>query len=240
MPNVKFMNEDRVQELINEIKARLATKITHYTSMPLPAETYVNQIVQYIGATTVDHTQGDFYIGTYDAVEGAAWEKITYNKTEIDNLIQAAGHFELVATLPTTNIKTNVIYLVPKIKSITGYYDGTVNNPVYISTGTTLAPAFDKYEYDADFGIYIFSEEITGTDAETIQGYIDNSTYSEITVNAESRESNNIKTEYINLDGTVNGYEKIGDTAIDLSDYVKFENLIPITSAELAAMWEDT
>ena len=76
----------------------------------------------------------------------------TYSKTEVDSLIGAIQNisFEVVNTLPTTNIKTNVIYLVPK------------------STTAT----------------------------------------------------NNIKDEYINLDGTTAGWELIGDTEIDLSDYV--------------------
>ena len=76
----------------------------------------------------------------------------TYDKTEVDQLIAAVknSRFEVVATLPTTDIKTNVIYLVPK------------------STAQT----------------------------------------------------SNVKDEYINLDGTTSGWEKIGDTEIDLSNYV--------------------
>lgn len=76
----------------------------------------------------------------------------TYTQTEVDTLIGAIStiQFEVVSTLPTTNIQTNVIYLVPK------------------STAQT----------------------------------------------------DNVKDEYINLDGTSAGWEKIGDTEIDLSDYV--------------------
>ena len=76
----------------------------------------------------------------------------TYSKTEVDGIVTAIknSRFEYVATLPTTDIKTNVIYLVPK-------------SPSQIS---------------------------------------------------------NVKDEYINLDGTTAGWEKIGDTEIDLSDYV--------------------
>ena len=36
----------------------------------------------------------------------------TYQKCEVDNLIANFGWFEVVATLPSTNIKTNVIYLL--------------------------------------------------------------------------------------------------------------------------------
>jgi len=35
----------------------------------------------------------------------------TYTKTEVNNLVSNFGGFEVVAELPTTNIKTNVIYL---------------------------------------------------------------------------------------------------------------------------------
>lgn len=76
----------------------------------------------------------------------------TYSKTEVDTLVSAVAGatFESVQTLPTTNIKTNVIYLVPK----------------------------------------------------------------------QTPETSNIKDEYINLDGTTAGWELIGDTGVDLSNYV--------------------
>lgn len=76
----------------------------------------------------------------------------TYSKDEVDTLLAAVknSRFEVVATLPTTDIKTNVIYLVPKSTS----------------------------------------------------------------------QTSNVKDEYINLDGTTSGWEKIGDTEIDLSGYV--------------------
>ena len=81
----------------------------------------------------------------------------TYTKTEVDTIATNIknSRFEVVSTLPTTNIKTNVIYLVPK------------------STAQT----------------------------------------------------NNAKDEYINLDGTTSGWEKIGDTDIDLSGYVTTQAL---------------
>lgn len=81
----------------------------------------------------------------------------TYSKTEVDDIVTAIknSRFEVVATLPTTDIKTNVIYLVPKSPS----------------------------------------------------------------------QTSNVKDEYINLDGTTAGWEKIGDTEIDLSDYVTTQAL---------------
>ena len=81
----------------------------------------------------------------------------TYNKTEIDSIVTSIknSRFEVVASLPTTDIETNVIYLVPK----------------------------------------------------------------------SSVQTSNAKDEYINLDGTTTGWEKIGDTEIDLSDYVDTSDL---------------
>ena len=81
----------------------------------------------------------------------------TYSKTQVDDIVTAVknSRFEVVATLPTTDIKTNVIYLVPKSPS----------------------------------------------------------------------QTSNVKNEYINLDGTTSGWEKIGDTEIDLSDYVTTQAL---------------
>ena len=240
MPNnneVKYLDSAMTQQLITDIKTRLATKVIHYSSMPaVTATTNPNDIVLYTGATTQDYTNGDFYKADVTNLE---WVKMTYNKSEIDAAISAAGHFILVAELPTTNIQTNAIYLVPKTATISAYSDGTANADAYVSTGTAAEPTYDKYEYDSTLGIYIYSEEITSTDAETIKGYIDGGTYTASNITAETRESNNIKAEYINLTGTTAGWEKIGDTRIDLSAYVKFEDLVPITSAELEAMWED-
>lgn len=76
----------------------------------------------------------------------------TYTQAEVDALIAAVknGRFIYVSTLPTTDIDTKAIYLVPKA----------------------------------------------------------------------SPETSNIKDEYINTDGTTAGWEKIGDTQMDLSGYV--------------------
>lgn len=43
----------------------------------------------------------------------------TYNQTEINNLINSFGWFQVVATLPTSDIKTNIIYLLWPISTVT-------------------------------------------------------------------------------------------------------------------------
>lgn len=241
MSTIKYLNNEGTQQLINDIKKRIAK----YSTMPdltdstTKAKFSEGEIAQYVGTTQVVapyYTQGDFYKAD---LTNEAWVKLTYNKEEIDSIVSTLGHFAVVAELPTTDISTSTIYLVPKTSSITGYSDGTTNADIYVETGTATTPTYDKYEYDTTLGIYVFDSEITGNDAETIKGYIDGGTYTSSTVTAESRETRNIKTEYINLDGTTAGWEKIGDTELDTSDFVKYTDLVPITSQELAAMWAD-
>ena len=234
--NSTHISADDFNALV-EVADGLYVPASQASVMPIPDVAYTGKILMYTGATTADYVQGDYYIGTFDPTDGAAWTKLTYNKEEIDELIELAGHFIVVPTLPTTDIKTNAIYLVPKLTAVNGYYNGTANSDVYVSTGDDTTPAYDKYVYDSTAGYYIFAESVTGADAEVIKGYIDDDTYSAVTVNAVSRESQNIKTEYINLDGTTSGWEKIGDTELDLSGYVKYEDLTEITLAEINQMW---
>lgn len=82
----------------------------------------------------------------------------TYTKTEVNNLIAGVSTLtiQVVSALPTTDISTTTIYLVPK----------------QVGTGVS-----------------------------------------------------NIYDEYINLDGTTVGWELIGDTEIDLSNYVQMSSI---------------
>lgn len=94
----------------------------------------------------------DFITNTVNNLVNYYTKTETYTKTEVDNIVSAIenARFEVVSELPTSDIETNVIYLVPKA----------------------------------------------------------------------SAQTNNVKDEYINLDGTTAGWELIGDTEIDLSGYV--------------------
>ena len=99
----------------------------------------------------------NFITKTVDDLVNYYTKSQTYSKTEVDTIVTAIknSRFEVVATLPTSDIKTNVIYLVPKADA----------------------------------------------------------------------ESGDIKDEYINLDGTTAGWEKIGSTEVDLSGYVTSDDL---------------
>lgn len=246
MPNttLTYMNEARTQELINFVKADLAKKQSkiQYSTMPTLTDdnitSFTGILVQYIGTTNADYTNGDFYVADSTDPDDLKWIKVSYNKTEIDAAIAAAGHFLAVATLPATNIKTNTIYLIPKTETVTGYSSGT-SEPLYESTGTTAEPKFNKYSYNPDSTmlVYVYDSEVTGSDAEAIQSSIDSGTLVVLTTLAQVRENRNVKEEFLNLDGTSSGWEKIGDTTIDLSNYVKFDDLVAITAAQLESMW---
>jgi len=98
-----------------------------------------------------------FITNTVDNLINYYLKSETYSKVEVDSIITTVKNskFEVVNTLPTDNIKTNVIYLVPK----------------------------------------------------------------------SNLEVGNVKEEYINLDGTTTGWERIGDTDIDLENYVSISSL---------------
>lgn len=285
MSQIKYLDTAGTQALITEIKSRLSSKITRYTTMPPATVNDVGDIVQYIGTTNSNFTKGDFYLGstgastevsTYvessEGITGAlevvasdadpfddttqikvdttklvtdlpdvqvgdyvkltvntvptyTWVQVSYNKDEINDLIGRAGHFAAVNSLPTTNIATNIIYLVPKKKTVEGYTatDGTF----YVPYGSTYI------HYDAAGAV------VTGTvDDEAIAAAIEDETYTAGTKEVLNPQDNNIKDEYINIDGTINGWEKIGETQMDLSNYIQFDNLTAITSTELDAMWD--
>lgn len=240
MANVKYLDSIGTQALITEIKTRLAAKAAQYSTMPTAAVGLVGQVVQFIGATGA-FTQGDFYICAAVADSDPTeyeWVKLTYNKDEVDELIGAAGHFEVVDALPTSDIKTNVIYLVPKTEVLDGYSNGDAFFYVFgEEDGSEVI-----YVYKKTDGSDVYAYNMTMTDEASINGMkqsIEHGGHTAATATAIVRAEQNVKDEFINLDGTSSGWEKIGDTELDLSDYVQFEDLTAITSAELTDMWGD-
>jgi hypothetical protein len=224
-------------QLIALIKQALNTKedIFKVSSLSEATAADVGKIVLYSGATEGGYVNGDLYIGKSNGEDPAtySWEKLSYNKSEVDGLIAAAGHFEAVATLPTENIKTNVIYLVPKapvVGKIYGYQaTDPANSDVYVANGST----YDKYSYDNEGSIFKFVETVASATVDVTDMVL-------VTVNAELKDTQNVKDEYINLDGTTAGWELIGSTAIDLSNYVQRDEMIAITAAQITSLWENT
>ena len=98
-----------------------------------------------------------FITNTVDSLINYYLKSEAYNKTEVDTIVSTIknSRFEVVNTLPTEDIKTNVIYLTPSLDPSVG----------------------------------------------------------------------DIKDEYINLDGTTSGWERIASTDIEITNYINRTDL---------------
>jgi len=220
----------------------------------------------------------------------------TYTKDEIDALLSTLvdGSFIVVDALPSSNIKKNSIYLVPKTsgtETVQAYItevgifvpkdteDLTKGYKQYTLAGLPMADVelvidqTEKTGYTTEDAIYVkvtndpatydkytltgvFEETINDTNAvAALETELADITPDTVTVEEElvdptatltldsatikimSNEERNIKDEYVNLTGTSSGWEKIGDTELDLSGYALSADFVAITSDELAAMW---
>lgn len=125
------------------------------TDLPIDTNKKVNINLSGKADKVVGATNGNFAVldSNGNLVDSQKSPSTYYTKSEVDTIADAIknGRFELVATLPTTDIHTNVIYLVP----------------------------------------------------------------------SSDPQTENVKDEYINLDGTTTGWELIGSTNIDLSNYIQ-------------------
>ena len=120
----------------------------------------------------------------------------TYNKTEVNALIDNVknSRFEVVAQLPTTDIQTNVIYLVPKSVGQTqnGYdefinLDGTTSGWELIGstdidlsgyvTDSELATALSAYVTTQSLNTTLAGYVTSGALATTLEGYVTNATF---------------------------------------------------------------
>lgn len=148
---------EALQASLLDLKSKLPTKTSDLTNDSdfVSDDNYIHTDNNYSGSdkTAVQQTIPLQISQLQGSLLTKAPQATTYTKTEVDTLLAAIknGRFEVVVTLPTTDIKTNVIYLVPK----------------------------------------------------------------------SSAASQNVYDEYVNLDGTTAGWEKIGDTEIDLSNYIQ-------------------
>lgn len=157
--SLSLLSDNAVQNKI--ITKALSGKVEQRSTIPTPSAEYTGTIVYYTGETIGIYKKGNFYY-----CNGTKWIKVSYNKEEIDTMLYAISSYKVVSTLPTTDIKTNIIYLL-------------------------------------------------------------------------SNSSNDIKEMYINTTGTTTGWEKVGDTSVNLEDYVKLEDLEAITATEIRNLLEE-
>lgn len=194
---------------INEVNVN-----RQFAEMPIPNSSTLNIVVHYIGETNETYTYGDFYktiqVPDTDPIV-YRWEKITYSKQEIDEKLSTIVHLKAANRLPTENISMNTIYFVPKTKTLHGYIDE--NNQFFVYDDGS--GAYLIYRYNT--GIYTRSS----TAAETIEidQHIQDGTYTAGTLIISDPQGSNIKDEFIRLYDN-SGWEKIGDTEINLENYI--------------------
>lgn len=238
---IKYVSMAIMQENVTITKQELAKKqnVIQFSTMPtLTSEnitTYATSLVQYIGATTQNFSKGCFYEVDSSDPLNYHWVKATYNKADVDAIAATKNHFIVVAQLPTTNIDVTAMYLVPSVQYKEVYVDAT-SNLCYIKTSDS---PLTYAKFSSTTGAYI--EDVTGNDADAVAAAITAGTYTKQSKAVEYGYVDGTKDEYICLDATSTPvkWEKIGSTAMDLSGYVKTEDLVPITQAELEAMWEN-
>lgn len=86
----------------------------------------------------IDALIADFITNTVNDLTNYYLKSETYTQTEINNLIGQITSFEVVATLPVSDIKTNVIYLLGPIGSGSDRYEEYIySNNAWVKIGET-------------------------------------------------------------------------------------------------------
>ena len=125
-----------------------------------------------IGTLTINSTSYDLYCQTVptnvsDFVNDAGYITSSaldpyYTKSQVDALISDFGGFEVVATLPTQDIKTNIIYLLGPIGTGSDKYEEWIySNNTWVKIGDTsvdLSNYYNKTEIDNKFNSIDFPE----------------------------------------------------------------------------------
>lgn len=128
--------------------------------------------------------------------------------------LQGKLSVEEVNVLPTTNIKTNTIYLVPKFVNSEGNIDET-NGYFYVRSSINNVPVYYRYIYNTGLYDDTIRSDTSTADFSAIYAAINNDTFPAGTCNVEVVTGVNKKDVYINLDGTTNGWELIGNEIDD-------------------------
>ena len=127
-------------------------------------------------------------------------QTIQFTQTEINTLLTKINN----ATIPTkvSDLTNDSGFITTTVANLTNYYK---------KTETYSKSEIDTLVSNAASGGFIPVETLPTTNISTKGIYL---------VPSATTKTKNIYDEYINLDGTVNGWEMIGDTKINLADYV--------------------
>lgn len=155
---------------------------------------------------------------TYTIAEGQESLAITVNSTSGSEAVSVGGvSVALASDIPTK---------VSDLTNDSGFITNTVNN---LTNYYTKSETYTKSEVDAAIGA------ITSLNLEVVQT-LPTQDISQTTiylVPKSTAQTNNTYDEYINTTGTTAGWELIGSTDIDLSNYWNSTNLVAITTSEI-------
>lgn len=105
--------------------------------LPIPMGSGINP-QNYYTKDEVNALIADFITNTVDDLTNYYLKSETYTQTEINSLIGQITSFEVVATLPTENIKTNVVYLLGPIGTGADKYEEWIySNSQWVKIGET-------------------------------------------------------------------------------------------------------
>lgn len=153
-----YYTKSEVDEKIDNIEAGGETDVdlsNYYTKDEVYTKDETNGIIEGIRVTIPTKTT-DLNNDSNFITNNVANLTNYYNKNEVNDLINSVNgvQLEVVDTLPTTDIKTNAIYLVPKIS---GEEQNVYNEYVYLnnaweligSTAVDLSNFYTKEQVDA-------------------------------------------------------------------------------------------
>lgn len=142
------LSADDVQEAIDELAGDIPTKTSDLTN------------------------DSGFITNTVNNLANYYLKSETYTQAQVDALISAIStmHFEVVQSLPVSDIQTNVIYLVPSSDPGTqNIYDEYINTTgtsagweLIGSTQVDLSQYYTKTESDARFNPYVNLTVVNG------------------------------------------------------------------------------
>lgn len=123
---------------------------------PTPSDVYTKEEVNALIADFITNTVDDL-VYYYDKTE-------TYTKSEIEALVGQITSFEVVATLPVSDIKTNVIYLLgPTGSGADRYEEWIYSNSAWVKIGETsvdLSNYITVNQLNTALGFYTTTQQL--------------------------------------------------------------------------------
>lgn len=150
-------------ELIGDTQADISGKqdTMQYSTMPTPNESTIGKVVQYIGTTNNNYTNGYFYLGVTDGEDPAtySWENLNVQAGEEPRYITDGNGNKIFTAMWNTDntYKQNVLY--PIFKQI---FEDRVNSKydiliLYDFTGARN-PVENQYDYQKNTNFFVVSE----------------------------------------------------------------------------------